>query len=111
MLIEIPLSNVPSKIYKMLLNDQECTIKLYQKGKNMFFDLQVGAEQICTGAICLNLVPIIQNSNPHFTGNFVFVDIFGDTAPYFEGLNERYFLVYVTDIQKYTKLIQHTITF
>lgn len=93
-IVEIPVSNEPNKTYKVLLEDQECTIKIYQKGRNLFFDLQVGAEQICTGAVCLNLVPIVQVSNAAFSGNFVFVDILGDTAPRYEEIGARYFLVY-----------------
>lgn len=106
MIKEIPLSAEPSKIYKCILNDQECTIKLYQKGRNMFFDLQVGAKYICTGAVCLNLVPVVQVSSPDFTGNFVFTDILGDTTPQYDGLNSRYFLVYYTEDEELPNVIK-----
>lgn len=106
MIYEIPLSAEPSKIYKCILNNQECTIKLYQKGRNMFLDLQVGADYVCTGAVCLNLVPIVQASSPNFTGNFVFADILGDTPPQYEGLNSRYFLVYYTADEELPNVIK-----
>ncbi len=110
-IVEIPVSNEPNKTYKVLLENQECTIKLYQKGKNLFLDLQVGAEQICYGAICLNLVPIVQVSSAYFSGNFVFVDLLGDTAPQFEGLGERYFLVYFTEDEKLPNIIKSDVGF
>lgn len=110
-IVEIPVSNEPNKTYKVLLENQECTIKLYQKGKNLFLDLQVGAEQICYGAICLNLVPIVQVSSAYFSGNFVFVDPLGDTAPQFEGLGERYFLVYFTEDEKLPNIIKSDVGF
>lgn len=106
MILEIPLSAEPSKIYKCILNNQECTLKLYQKGRNMFLDLQVGAEYICTGAVCLNLVPAVQVSSPDFSGNLVFVDILGDTPPQYEGLNSRYFLVYYTEDEELPNVIK-----
>lgn len=106
MIKEIPLSAEPSKIYKCILNNQECTIKLYQKGRNMFLDLQVGAEYICTGAVRLNFVPIVQVSSPNFSGNFVFADILGDTSPQYDGLNSRYFLVYYTEDEELPSVIK-----
>ncbi len=111
MIVEIPLTNVPSKIYKILLNNQEVTFKLYQKGRNMFFDLQVKDKQICHGAVCLNLVPIVQVASPDFAGNFVFADILGDTAPQFEELGERYFLVYFTEEEELPNIIKGDVGF
>lgn len=110
-IVEIPVSNEPNKKYKVLLENQECTIKLYQKGNNLFLDLQVGAEQICFGAICLNLVPVVQVSNAYFSGNFVFADLLGDTAPQYEGLGERYFLVYFTEDEELPNIIKGDVGF
>ncbi len=108
-IVEIPVSNEPNKTYKVLLENQECTIKLYQKGKNIFLDLQVGAEQICYGAICLNLVPIVQVSSTAFSGNFVFVDILGDSAPQYEEIGTRYFLVYYSKDTEIPNIIKQDV--
>lgn len=110
-IVEIPVSSEPNKTYKILLENQECTIKLYQKGNNLFLDLQVGAEQICFGAICLNLVPVVQVSSAYFSGNFVFVDLLGDAAPQYEGLGERYFLVYFTEDEELPNIIKGYVGF
>ena len=109
MIVEIPLTNVPSKMYKILLNNQEVTFKLYQKGRNMFFDLQVKDKKICLGAVCLNLVPVVQVASPDFMGNFVFVDILGDSAPTFISLGERYFLVYFTEDEDLPNIIKSNV--
>lgn len=109
MIIELPLLAEPAFEYKMLLNNQECTFKVYQKGKNLFFDLWAGDENIVNGAVCLNFVPVIQVSNPAFTGNFVFIDLLGDSKPSFSELGTRYFCIYYTNEENLDNVIKMAI--
>lgn len=97
MFLQIPTTANPNRTIKVILNEQECTITLRQKGERLYLDLTVGDTAVCRGAVCLNLVPIVQVAQNTFSGNLVFVDIEGDSAPTYDGLNTRYFLVYYTD--------------
>lgn len=109
MTVELPLISSPNRTFKVLLDGQECTIKLYQKGSRMFMDLTVNSTIVCTGAICLDLVPVIQVAQSTFSGNIVFVDILGDTPPQYTGLNSQYFAVYYTDDEDLTNITKMSI--
>lgn len=95
-MLEIPLSSFPNSGFKVLLDNQECTIALYQKGLRMYMDLYVGTQDVSLGAVCLNAQMIVQVAQNAFTGNFMFVDLEGDKAPQWDGLGTRYILLYFT---------------
>lgn len=108
MIVQIPVIANPNRTIKVILADQECTLTLRQKGERLYLDLTVYDSDVCRGAVCLNLVPIVQVAQNVFHGNLVFVDNEGDAAPSYDGLNSRYFLVYYSEdeqLSNVTKMV------
>lgn len=96
-MVEIPLVAYPSRKFQIVLNDQDCTIKLYQKGKNVYVDLEVNTTPVIAGAICLNNKPIIIYAQSLFKGNMLFIDVQGNGNPQWDGLGTRWKLIYYSD--------------
>lgn len=96
-MIQIPLEAIPAQEFSILLDNQPCTISLYQRGALMYMDLHVGDAVIFRGNVCNNLSSILQSPTRAFKGSLHFADTRGDTPPQWEGLNSRYVLVYVAE--------------
>ena len=90
--VKIPVIAEPSQRFQVLLDGQDCTIKLYQRGQRLYMDLSVGGNAVCAGAVCLNKADIVQFPSRWFKGVLFFMDAQGDTAPQWEGLGTRYHL-------------------
>lgn len=45
----IPLSAIPAETFQIVLDDQQCRITLYQRGRRMYLDLDVDNEPVCRG--------------------------------------------------------------
>ena len=95
-MITIPLNTAPSQELQIILNDQECTISVYQKLGSVFLDLIVGETDIQRGALCNNRLPIITAVTNDFEGNLYFVDTLGMSDPVADGVGDRYILLYAT---------------
>ncbi len=91
---EIPLRRNPNQKLKIILEGQECTIHVQQRGSRLYMNLFVGADAVTSGAICQDHTRIVQNAQRLFTGNLVFFDTLGTTAPHWQGLGTRYVLIY-----------------
>jgi len=95
----IPLQATPSQLTKVILDGQNCTIRLYQKSEGMFFDLNANGVDIVTCVIARNAALLVCRAYVGFVGNLMFIDTMGDTDPTFEGLKTRYRLLYLTEIE------------
>ena len=95
-MITIPLNSVPSQELQIVLNDQECTISVYQKLGCVFLDLVVGDTDVQFGALCNNHAPIITAVTNAFSGNLYFVDTLGTNDPVADEIGTRYILLYAT---------------
>lgn len=74
----IPLAAIPAETFQIVLDDQQCRITLYQRGRRMYLDLDVGDEAVCRGAICQNRASIVQSPTRLFSGTLHFWDTLGD---------------------------------
>ena len=92
----IPLDSVPSQTLNVVLENQSCVIKLYQKRTGMYIDLNVDGVQVCYGGLSLNGYPLIKNTYHGFVGNLMFVDQVGTDAPDYTGLGSSFLLYYIT---------------
>ena len=92
---QISLSQIPSQTLNVVLAGQYCTISLYWRQTRLYLDLQVGGSLICRGAICQNRADVLQSRHPDFDGTLHFVDTQGDRPPQWDGLGDRYLLVFV----------------
>lgn len=45
----ITLSALAAQTFQVVLDDQQCRITLYQRGRRMYLDLEVDSETVCRG--------------------------------------------------------------
>ena len=94
---EIPLEKVPNQQFEVILNNQNCTIKLYQRADKMYMDLEVDDVPVFYGSICEDKNIIMQYENNLFKGNLIFVDILASSDPNYSELSTRYKLLYIEE--------------
>lgn len=107
MIVQISVQQLPNQQFTVILNGQYCTISLYQKDQRMYMDLANGDVAVCTGAICLNGVDVVQDRIGVFSGTIHFVDNEGQQAPQFDGLMSRYFMLYVSEDEELPELLSY----
>ena len=99
-MLEIPLNNVPNQQFNVVLNDQDCTIHLYQRNTRLYMDLFLDGIALRYGAVCLPHVDIVEQPYP-FKGVLMFVDSLSKPAqqipPQYTELGTRYQLFYLTE--------------
>ncbi len=93
----IPLQPVPSQICRVVLAEQNCQIKLFQRNEGMFFDLSADSVEIVSGVICRDIDALVARLYTGFVGNFFFIDTRGNDDPYYTGLSDRFSLIYITE--------------
>lgn len=93
-MVEIPLQAIPAQELQIILGGQNCTIRLYWRFWKLFADLLVGAETVFAGAMCQNCQWINQSPSLPFSGGLIFVDALGDASPRWDGLGERWSLLW-----------------
>ena len=90
----IPITATAAQKFDILLGTQNCTISLYQKNTGLFFDMTVDGNSCVNTVICLNLVGLVREAYYGFIGQIGFVDTQGTDDPTYEGLGDRFQLVY-----------------
>lgn len=97
----VPLQSVPSQRIKTTLDGRIVYIQLYQRRYGLFINIYIEDELMIGACICQNLNRIIRakylNEQFSFTGDFMFVDLIGNTDPIYQGLGTQYQLVYLSD--------------
>jgi hypothetical protein len=115
-MIQIPINNVPNQSFNVTLETVLCKITLQSKDNpqgytndvkalesSLYFSLETNNNEITNATICENLNPLIKQDYLGFSGNFLFVDTQGGSNPFYNGLNTRFLLVYLTD-EEYAQL-------
>ena len=92
----VPLQPVPSQSTKVVLGGQNCQILVYQKPQGVFVDINADGVDISVGTIARDAVPLISREYAGFIGNLIFIDTQGSDDPSYEGLGDRWTLVYLT---------------
>lgn len=96
----VPLQPVPSQSTKVVLGGQNCQILVYQKPQGVFVDINADgvdiSVDISVGTIARDAVPLISREYAGFSGNLLFIDSQGSADPSYEGLGDRFALVYLT---------------
>lgn len=95
----IPLIQYPNQELQIILANQDCTIKVYERSRYTFLDLMVGEQYIRRGQLCVPYAEIL--SEPcDFAGNFYVIDTdapeFEQESPEYQEWNKRWFLIYLT---------------
>lgn len=98
---QIPLRAVPSQTLSVQLGTQSCQINVFQRFFGLFIDLYADNTLIVAGVQCENMNRIVRNTYFGFSGDLTFYDQQTDDNglgldPNYEGLGDRYLLVYLT---------------
>lgn len=95
MIRKIPLKAIPNQRFNVVLNDQNCTIHLFQRGDYLYMDFAVDDKMIRTGAICLSATSIFAYPTPYFNGYLFFTDVKRkNKEPNYAELGSRFILCY-----------------
>lgn len=90
----VPLQPVPAQTLSVLLGDQNCQIRVEQKGDYCYLSLAVNNAPIVNTVICRDRVALVRYDYLGFSGDLAFVDMAGTSDPQYAGLGSRYQLVY-----------------
>lgn len=97
---ELPLESTPNQEFLVTLEDQDCTIALYQRGERIYLDLSVDSAPVRQGAVCMPGMGIIQGAESGFVGQLYIIDERSipnrQRPPQWEGLGTRWRLYYLT---------------
>lgn len=96
-MIRIPMQKLPNQTFSIVLGGQNCVINLRQNGGRMYATLTANDAKVCDGHACLNAEPIPVWGTTRFSGKLFFIDTTGKEHPAYEGLGDRFELLYVTD--------------
>lgn len=92
----VPLNPVPSQLTSVLLSNQACQVKVYQKSYGLYIDVYLNNTLIIAGVICQNKNRILRSVYLGFAGDFIFIDNQGDANPDYTGLGGRFSLAYLS---------------
>ena len=92
----IPLTQIPSQQFDIVLGGQNCNIAVYQKDEYVFLDLSVDNEIIFTGIKALDRQGIKFADYMNFDGQIWFEDLNGTENPQYTGFGDRWILYYGT---------------
>ncbi len=92
---EIPLAKIPAQSLNVILAGQHCLLAVYWRQERLYLDLAVNGTDVCQGAVCEDRADVIQSPTRFFSGSLHFVDTEGARPPRWEGLGDRYRLLYV----------------
>jgi hypothetical protein len=96
-MIQINPAALPSQTFYAVLGGHNCSLKLYQRGDHLYLDLWTADGDVCRGAICRNGADVLQSPSPLFKGSLHFYDFRGVSDPAFEGLGNRYALLFIPE--------------
>ena len=81
--------------FSVVLNNQQCSIAIYQKSTGLFMDLTVNNVVLFTAVKCLNNTLIVRYAYLGFIGDLAFTDTQGKCDPFYTGLGSRFPLIYL----------------
>ena len=96
-MIQINISALPWQEFSVVLDGQNCVISLRQVAESMYCNLTCNEVDIFKGRKICNGPPINTYPSPNFKGRLMMIDTLGNSDPQYEGLNERWILVYAND--------------
>lgn len=91
----IPLSAVANQTLSATLAGQDCTITFYQKSTGLYADVSVAGTPVVTCAWCRDRIRLIRHAYRVFIGDLAIIDTQGLQDPTYDGLGDRYQLVYL----------------
>lgn len=98
---EIPLRATGNQTLQVVLEDQNCSLRLYTRSlsdgvETLFCDLSIDQDPVFYSCPCLDGLPMPLYAWLGMTGQLVFIDMEGDEAPHWSGLGSRWKLLYMS---------------
>ena len=90
----IPLRSVAAQEFNVVLGQQACALKLYQKSAGLFIDVYLSGEPLIVGVLCRDRSRIVRSKYLGLAGDMYFVDTEGEADPYYAGLGSRWVLMF-----------------
>lgn len=94
---EILLIAEPAQSFNIVLDEQNCEIKLRNRLNNTYMSMVVDGEEVWNNYICYDRQNIKPFCYMNFKGILTFRDLEGLTDPIYTGFNSRYFLLYYSE--------------
>jgi hypothetical protein len=91
----IPVIAVPSQTLNITLNNQPLKLSIYTLATGLFMDVLLNNTKIAAGVPCLNNNKIVREAYSGLIGDFMFTDTQGTNDPTYDGLGDRYQLIYL----------------
>jgi len=93
----LPVKNEPNQRFSVVLDDQNCTIELFQRYDHLYLNLFVDDTAVVSGVVCHDRLDLVAVDTLAFRGMLYFADVQGNSDPQYEGLGTRYCLVFVPE--------------
>lgn len=94
-MLQISLVATPAQSFHTVLGQQEVDITIRQRSTGLYIDVSSGGVALVTGKLCRDRVKLIRHAYLGFVGDLCFIDTQGASDPSYEGLGDRYLLVYL----------------
>lgn len=94
----VPLQPVAAQVLKIILGGQNCTIGVYYKNGELFFDLNSGGVDIVTCVAMRNTALLVCIKYGGFVGNMMILDTQGASDPTYTRLGSRFQLLYLDEV-------------
>lgn len=100
-MMEIPLRAVPAQSLAVVLGGQSVSLRVFARGcqgqDRLYCDVAVDNEWMWQGRLCHTGEGLKAYAYLGFQGDLRFVDLWGSADPDWQGLGERWRLVWATD--------------
>lgn len=93
-MLTIPLQAKPSQSFRVTLNGQVCSFRIYTLSTGLYLDLSVLGTPIIQGQLCVDRAYLVRDVYLGFIGDIAFVDVQAETDPVYTGLGTQYQLIY-----------------
>lgn len=90
----IPLDAVAFQKLTCSIEGKAVTLSIRQLGSSIYTDLAIDGEQINQGVRAVNGGSVMPYPHHQFSTNIYWKDAKGDTDPRYDGLGDRYFLLF-----------------
>lgn len=98
-MIKIPLQAIPSQQVTVLLDNQYVQVDVYQKRTGLFANVYLDNVLVIGGVICQDRNRLVRSTYLGFTGDLAFVDMNGTDDPTYDGLGDRFQLMYLSSAE------------
>lgn len=94
MIVEVPLSALPSQELSLVLGNQDVTVRVLTRGDYLYLDVLKESTSVIQGQLIVTGKNLLPSGLSNFVGNFQMIDINGNSDPIYIGLGTQYRLLY-----------------